>query len=124
MFIKFYYPILYKDFQERYPNGEKMIHYKRAIVENFAPYKKKNGLMQRLTTYETLDYKEPKMRWEWYANRKDLLQMIKIDFNTKQLEECFVKGRPDCLKCINIVFFLYIYYNIYKYFVSQNRLHL
>lgn len=87
------------DFQERYPNGEKTIHYKRAIVEKFAPYKKKNGLTLRLTQYETLEYEEPKMRWEWYANRKDLLQMIKIAFDTKQVEEYFVNGRPDCLKC-------------------------
>lgn len=87
-----------------------MIHYKRAIVEKFAAYKKKNGLMQRLTTYETLDYEEPKIRWEWYANRKDLLQMIKIDFTTKQLEECFVKGRPDCLKCILHCLHFYFFY--------------
>lgn len=39
------------------------------------------------------------MRWEWYANRKDLMQMIKVAFDTKQVEEYFVNGRPDCLKC-------------------------
>lgn len=103
----------YLDFQERFPDGEKMIHYKRAVVEKFAPYKKTNGLTLRLTTYETLDYENPKMRWEWYANRKDLLQMIKIDFTTNQLEEFFVKGRPDCLKCNINKNFVYLFGKIF-----------
>lgn len=89
------------EFDERFPNGSKIIHYKRAIYERFAPYRKRSGLIARLTTYETLDYTEELMRWEWYANRKDLLQVVVVDLVAKQLEEYFVKGRPDCLKCIS-----------------------
>lgn len=89
-----------QDFEERYPNGEKIIHFMRAIYERFAPYHKKSGMVSRLTTYTTLDYQEALMRWEWYENRQDLLQIIKINFTTKQLEEYFVRGRPDFLKCM------------------------
>lgn len=71
----------------------------RTIYERFSPYKKKNGLIRKLTTYETLDYENGLLRWEWYENRQDLLQIIKIDFVEKQLEEYFAKGRPDSLKC-------------------------
>lgn len=87
------------DFDERYPNGAKIIHYKRAIYERFAPYRKRSGLVARLTTYDTLDYVDEVMRWEWYANRRDLLQVVVINLVDKQLEEYFVKGRSDSLKC-------------------------
>lgn len=87
------------DFEERYPNGEKVIHFMRVIYERFSPYRKRNGMITRLTIFDTLDYEQALLRWEWYANRKDLLQIIKINFITKQLEEYFVRGRLDCLKC-------------------------
>lgn len=87
------------DYEERFPTGEKIIYYKYAIYERFAPYKKKDGLMRRLTYYETLEYEKPYMRFEWYENREDLLETIKIDFREKQIFETFVKGRPDFLKC-------------------------
>lgn len=31
------------DFEQRYPNGYKIIHYKQATYEQFAPYKMKDG---------------------------------------------------------------------------------
>lgn len=96
------------DYEERYPSGEKIINYKYAIDERFAPYKKKNGLMRCLTYYETLDYQNPHTRWEWYENREDLLEKIKIDFREKEIDETFAKGRSDFLKCKNHIFFHYI----------------
>lgn len=71
----------------------------RVIYERFAPYHKKNGMTSRLTTFESLDYRNPLKRWEWYTNRQDLLQVVTIDFEDKYLDEYFLKGRPDCLKC-------------------------
>lgn len=71
----------------------------RVIYERFTPYRKRNGMIKRLTVFDTLDYKDAQVRWEWFANRRDLLQIIKINFVTKQLEEYFVRGRLDCLKC-------------------------
>lgn len=71
----------------------------RAIYERFSPYRKRNGLVVRLTTFDTLNYENALLRWEWFENRKDLLQIIKINFTTKQLEEYFVRGRSDCIKC-------------------------
>lgn len=87
------------DYEKRFPTGEKIIYYKYAIYERFAPYNKKDGLIRRLTHYETLDYERPTMRLEWYDNRDDLLETIKYDFCEKQIDETFVKGRPDFLKC-------------------------
>lgn len=86
------------DFEERYPGGEKTIDYMRTRYERFAPFKNKNGLMKRLTTFETLDYEKPLLRWEWYENRADLLCLIKINYETSEIEEHFIKGRCDSLK--------------------------
>lgn len=95
---RFWLLLIRTEFEERFPNGVKVLHFMRAIYERFAPYHKKNGMSARLTTYDQLDYTDALKRWEWYTNRQDLLQVITIDFRTKQLEEYFVKGRPDCLK--------------------------
>lgn len=86
------------EFEERYPGGEKSIDYMRTRYERFAPFKNKNGLMTRLTTFETLDYEKPLLRWEWYENRSDLLYLIKINYETSEIEENFIKGRCDSLK--------------------------
>lgn len=86
------------EFEERYPGGEKCIDYMRTRYERFAPFKNKNGLMTRLTTFETLDYEKPVLRWEWYENRSDLLFLIKINYETSEIEEHFIKGRCDSLK--------------------------
>lgn len=86
------------EFEERYPGGEKCIDYMRTRYERFAPFKNKNGLMRRLTTFETLNYEKPLLRWEWYENRSDLLYLIKINYETSEIEENFIKGRCDSLK--------------------------
>lgn len=86
------------NYVERYVGGEKTDFYKRAVYERFAPYVKDDGLVKRLTLFETLDYENPYYRWEWYKNRIDLLQLVKIDFRTKQIEEYFEKGRADAIQ--------------------------
>lgn len=53
------------EFEERYVNGEKKEFYKYAIYEKFAPYKNADGLMKRLTLYETLEYENPLRAFEW-----------------------------------------------------------
>lgn len=86
------------DFEERYLNGEKKEFYKYAIYEKFAPYRNADGLMKRLTLYETLEYDYPHTRYEWYDNRDDLMKHIKRNLKTKQIIEEFHKGRTDSLK--------------------------
>ncbi|KFB52751.1 AGAP002677-PA-like protein [Anopheles sinensis] len=89
------------DFERRFPeDGTKVIYFKRTIYERFAPYRNLIGLVQRLTTYETLDYQGPITRWEWYENRDDLLHQVRIDYRTDETEERFNKGRPDCLRSL------------------------
>lgn len=86
------------DFEERYLNGEKKEFYKYSIYEKFAPYRNTDGLMKRLTLYETLEYENPHTRFEWYENRDDLMKRIRRDFKSAEIIEEFHKGRIDSLK--------------------------
>ncbi|XP_058837675.1 coiled-coil domain-containing protein lobo [Topomyia yanbarensis] len=87
-------------YEQRYPNGSKAIYFKRAIYERFAPYSNMVGLIKRLTMFETLEYENPTIRWEWYDNRDDSLEMIVYDYKRKDIEERFSKGRADCLNTL------------------------
>lgn len=86
------------DFEQRYLDGEKKEFYKYAIHEKFAPFKHEDGLMRRLTVYETLDYEKPVMEYMWYENRVDLMRFVRIDLVTGANNEEFQKGRADSLK--------------------------
>lgn len=86
------------DFEERYLSGEKKEFFKYSCYEKFAPYKNCNGLMKRLTLYETLEYEKPHTVFEWYENRDDLLKVIRRNLRTGEIVEEFQKGRTDSLK--------------------------
>lgn len=86
------------DFEERYLGGEKKEFFKYAIFEKFSPYKNSDGLMRRLTLFETLEYENPHTRFEWYENRDDLLKSVRRDLKTGEIVESFHKGRGDSLK--------------------------
>ncbi|XP_053679794.1 coiled-coil domain-containing protein lobo [Anopheles nili] len=88
------------DFEQRFPDGAKVTYFRKAIHERFAPYRNLIGLVQRLTVYETLDYDGPIRRWEWYANRDDLLCQVRLEYGSGETEERFRKGRPDCLRSL------------------------
>lgn len=88
------------EFEQRYPEGRKVIYFKRSIYERFAPYSNLLGLIKRLTLFETLNYENPTTRWEWYVNRDDSLTMIVYDYAKKEIEEMFAKGRSDSLKAL------------------------
>jgi len=86
------------DFEERYLGGEKKEMYKYAVYDKFAPYRNVDGLMKRLTLFETLEYQNPLVKYEWYENRGDGMKSIKRDLKTDEIVEEFRKGRPDSLK--------------------------
>jgi len=45
------------EFETRYSQGKKVILYKKAKLEKWAPYLNENGLVKRLTVYADLDCK-------------------------------------------------------------------
>lgn len=87
-------------FEERFPEQQKVIKYKRAIHETFAVYKEIDGVVERIKTYSTLDYQSPMEVWEYFENRADLLEERVTDFGKNETMEYFRKGRQDALKSI------------------------
>lgn len=85
-------------FEERFPGQQKVIKYKRAIHEKFAVYKEIDGVVERIKTYESLDYERPLRMWEYFKNRADLLDERVTDHAARQTIEFFRKGRQDALK--------------------------
>lgn len=47
----------FADMEMRYPGGMKILQYRKAKLEKFAPYLLKDGLVTKLTTYKDLECK-------------------------------------------------------------------
>ncbi|XP_055371793.1 coiled-coil domain-containing protein lobo [Condylostylus longicornis] len=86
-----------REFEQRYPNESKTVHYKQTVHERYSPYSRKDGKTEQLTIFADNQYKEATTRWEWYKNRLDMLERLKVNFVTEDIEEKFHKGRPDSL---------------------------
>ncbi|XP_070254043.1 dynein regulatory complex subunit 7 isoform X1 [Myotis yumanensis] len=85
-------------FETRCPNGMKVIHYKRAKLEKWAPYLNSNGLMSRLSTYEDLECTKLLEMKEWYQNREDMLELRHIHKDTGLIIDYFKPGHPQALR--------------------------
>lgn len=49
--------IIILDMEMRYPGGTKVVRYRKAKLEKFAPYFIKDGLVTRFTTYKDIECK-------------------------------------------------------------------
>ncbi|XP_018867847.1 dynein regulatory complex subunit 7 isoform X1 [Gorilla gorilla gorilla] len=85
-------------FETRCPNGKKVIQYKRAKLEKWAPYLNSNGLVSRLTTYEDLECTNILEIKEWYQNREDMLELKHINKTTDLKTDYFKPGHPQALR--------------------------
>nr|XP_033700989.1 dynein regulatory complex subunit 7 isoform X3 [Tursiops truncatus] len=85
-------------FETRCPNGKKVIQYKRARLEKWAPYLNNNGLVCRLTTYEDLQCTKILEIKEWFQNRKDMLELKHINKVTGLNIDYFKPGHPQALR--------------------------
>ncbi|XP_017103642.3 coiled-coil domain-containing protein lobo [Drosophila bipectinata] len=86
------------DYEQRFPSSEKKIQYKGAIHERFSPYSQRDGKVMQLTIYNNDECTDPKVRYEYYENRADLMRHVKYTYATDHFEEIFIKGRNDSLK--------------------------
>uniref|UniRef100_A0A4W6G732 Coiled-coil domain-containing protein 135 n=1 Tax=Lates calcarifer TaxID=8187 RepID=A0A4W6G732_LATCA len=89
-----YITISKKDLETRWPRGQKVTHYRKAKLENFASYLRPDGLVIRLTTYKDLDCTEIAMVKEWYQHRNDHLEEREVNKVDSFTTERFSRGRP------------------------------
>ncbi|XP_012927064.1 dynein regulatory complex subunit 7 isoform X5 [Heterocephalus glaber] len=90
-------PGLQEAFETHCLNGKKVLHYRRAQLEKWAPYLNSNGLVCRLTTYEDLECTKILEIKEWYQNREDMLELKHINNSTSLHTDYFRPGHPRAL---------------------------
>ncbi|KAK9532276.1 hypothetical protein VZT92_009668 [Zoarces viviparus] len=79
--------------ESRWPGRQNVTHYRRAKLEQFAPYLKSDGLVQRLTAYQDLDYTDEVSVKEWYQHRNDNLEEMEVNKVNSVTTERFTRGR-------------------------------
>ncbi|XP_014802627.1 PREDICTED: dynein regulatory complex subunit 7 isoform X1 [Calidris pugnax] len=87
-----------REFETRCSEGRKVILYKKAKLEKWAPYLNGNGLVKRLTIYADLGCTEVAEVREWFKNREDRLEMREVNKQTQLTTDYFSPGHLLCLK--------------------------
>ncbi|NXN17500.1 DRC7 protein, partial [Indicator maculatus] len=87
-----------KELQTCYVQGRKVIHYKKAKVEKWAPYLNEDGLVERLTIYTDLDCTEVEEVREWFRHREDMLDRRELKKQTQLTTDYFSPGHLSHLK--------------------------
>ncbi|XP_038579649.1 dynein regulatory complex subunit 7 [Micropterus salmoides] len=88
-----YITISKKDLENRLPGKTKVIRYRKAKLEIFAPYLRSDGLVTRLTAYKDLDCAEVVKVKEWYQHRNDHLEEREVNKVNNFTTERFKHGR-------------------------------
>ncbi|XP_075692909.1 dynein regulatory complex subunit 7, partial [Rhinoderma darwinii] len=87
-----------KEFETRCPQGRKLLQYKKAKLEKWAPYLQKDGQESRLTLYQDTECSQELKVQDWFQNRKDKLDMKQQERRSGATTEHFSPGRMDALK--------------------------
>lgn len=81
-------------FRKRYPGGEKFIHFQRCTVEKYSQYYENgNGIVLRITLFQTDECLTPIEIREFFMHRKDkLIKRYNYPLESR-VHECFEPGR-------------------------------
>lgn len=112
----------YADYEHRFPKSEKKVQYYGAIHERFSPYSQRDGKVMQLTLFNDKMCTDPKVRYEYYKNRFDLMEQLVYTYENDHYEERFAKGRTDSLKC-ELSFHSNIHFNIIIIINNQYTIH-
>lgn len=85
-------------FNEKYPGGALRIHYLKCTVEKLADYLDQNGLVLRVTIYQTQDCISPLEVREFFKHRRDNLTRRYTHPMENRTHEFFDPGRLHGLK--------------------------
>ncbi|KAJ8272217.1 hypothetical protein COCON_G00110760 [Conger conger] len=87
-----------QDMETRCPGGKRVIRFRKATLEKFAPYLLHDGMVTRLTTFTDLECERPTAMRQWFQNRKDRLEERELDLVAGTTLERFHRGRSHALK--------------------------
>ncbi|KAL7862681.1 hypothetical protein SRHO_G00116650 [Serrasalmus rhombeus] len=98
-----------EDMESRCPGGTKLIQYRTATVEKFAPYLLKDGLVTRLTTYDDLQchryvtlVPETERQMDFYSHARADGLASRVE-TPSEITETFI-DRPDFLHYRHVVY--------------------
>ncbi|CAG9128322.1 unnamed protein product [Plutella xylostella] len=83
------------EYYQRYPGSHKVIHYKKVLLEKFSRYSERDGIVKRVKIFADYALDKPLTTYEYYDNRVDLMEDVKIDYTTNEIRERFRVGRKD-----------------------------
>ncbi|XP_058983230.1 coiled-coil domain-containing protein lobo isoform X2 [Musca domestica] len=86
-----------KEYEERFPNLQKTVFYKRVKHLRFSPYFNKDGKMMQLTLFADDEYTVPIFDCIHFENRADMLLRIEKNYKMLSIKEIFGKSRKDNL---------------------------
>ncbi|RVE53932.1 hypothetical protein evm_001335 [Chilo suppressalis] len=84
-------------YEQRYPGCHKVIHYKKVLLEKFSPYSERDGIVKRIKIFDDYALTHPLLTYEYYKNRVDKMETVKIDHLKREVREIFGIGRRDHL---------------------------
>ncbi|KAG1938213.1 dynein regulatory complex subunit 7 isoform X2 [Pimephales promelas] len=87
------------DMEMRFPGGMKVVQYRKAKLEKFAPHHQIDGLVTRLTIYKDLDCTQTSTVKEWFSHRGDCLDEREFHTDSNVTSDYFRPGRRDALRC-------------------------
>ncbi|XP_063293480.1 dynein regulatory complex subunit 7 isoform X2 [Pelobates fuscus] len=87
-----------KEFETRCPQGKKVLQYRKAKLEKWAPFMEKNGQVSRLTLYLDTNCSQEVEIKDWFEHRQDKLHLKHHNKQTGITSEYFSPGRADALK--------------------------
>lgn len=85
-------------FQARCPSGHRLTVYRKARLEQYSPYAREDGLIERITIYTDVDMRQEHEVREKFANRKDKLASRTVLRAEAKMVEKFEPGRSRALK--------------------------
>ncbi|KAK6635811.1 hypothetical protein RUM44_001065 [Polyplax serrata] len=88
----------HSSYEKRFPRAKKVIHYRKAISEQYPPYSHADGLVERVKRYFDYECQEPREIRERYKNRADRLYYCQKTVVDNSVLEKFDRGREDALK--------------------------
>ncbi|MBN3306802.1 DRC7 protein, partial [Amia calva] len=92
-----------KDMETRCPGGKKVIQYRRARLEKFAPYLMKDGLVTRVTAYKDFECVQETEVTEHFRHRHDHLEKRELKKGSNTTLEHFSPGHSRALKAHRFV---------------------
>lgn len=89
---------IFLEYEQRYPGGQKVVNYKKAQHEKYAPYFHRDGLVEKVTTFLDYNYEKTDTEYEIFQNRGDYLYKVVRNHVTNTTTEWYRAGRDDGLK--------------------------